>query len=76
MMRCPSCHAGDRVAGATTLTLTRADSTIGQVPALVCDACGEASVDVGVAQAIEHMAARAIAAGVRYQLRDYVPCVA
>jgi YgiT-type zinc finger domain-containing protein len=74
MNPCPLCHAGDRSAGTTTITLTRGDATIviRQVPALVCAACGEASLTSETACELEQLAEQAIASGVRYELRDYV----
>jgi len=74
MNDCPLCHAGERRAGTTTITLTRGDATIviRQVPAQVCAMCGEASLASDTAGELEQLAAHAIASGVRYELRDYV----
>jgi hypothetical protein len=60
------------------VTLTRGDVTIviRQVPAQVCDTCGEAYVDADTALELEALATTAIAAGVRYEVRDYVAKVA
>ena len=75
MNPCPLCHSGDRHPGTTTITLTRDDATIvfRQVPAVVCETCGEASLETETAGALEQLAEQAIASGVRYELRDYVP---
>jgi YgiT-type zinc finger domain-containing protein len=71
---CPLCRVGDRIAGTTTITLTRDDTTIviRQVPAQVCATCGEASIDQEIALELEQLAELAIVSGVRYELRDYV----
>jgi YgiT-type zinc finger domain-containing protein len=74
MNPCPLCHDGDRRPDTTTITLTRGDVTIviRQVPAQVCETCGEASLDVETACELEQVAEQAIASGVRYEVRDYV----
>lgn len=74
MNPCPLCQGGDRIAGTTTITLTRGEATIviRQVPALVCATCAEASLDSETAGELEQLAEQAIASGVKYELRDYV----
>ena len=77
-MNCPVCHAGDRRPGTTTSTMSRGDATIvvRQVPADVCDNCGEAFLDLEIARELERIAETAFATGVRYELRDYIGKVA
>jgi YgiT-type zinc finger domain-containing protein len=52
--------------GKTDLTLRRDRSVvvIEAVPALVCDNCGEASLDAATAQAVHEIAEREVARGV------------
>lgn len=46
-MKCIVCHNGDTQAGTTTMTFHRDRQTIvvTEVPAAVCENCGEAHVD-------------------------------
>ena len=71
---CVVCHTGRRAPGQTTVTLTRGETTIviRGVPAAVCETCGEAYLDADIARRLEQLAEAAIAAGVKYELRDYV----
>jgi YgiT-type zinc finger domain-containing protein len=59
--------------GTATVTLTRDSLTlvVKDVPALVCDNCGEEYVDAGVAKGLEQIADEAQRAGVQVDVRQY-----
>jgi len=73
-MKCVICKHGDTQPGTTTLTLTRDTLTlvIRNVPARVCDNCGEAYVDDEVAAQVLTAAEDAVRAGVQVEVREYV----
>lgn len=64
-MTCVLCR-GKMKSGKTDLTLRRDRSVVvvEAVPALVCENCGEASLDAPTAQAVHELAEREIARGV------------
>ena len=68
-MACVACRQGGTRPGKTTVVLQRDGATvvINDVPALVCENCGEEYVDEQAAEA----SARA---GVRVEIRDFVAC--
>lgn len=63
--RCPLCR-GKMVEGRTDLTLRRGRSVVvvEEVPALVCEECGEPSIEAGTARAAFELAEREAARGV------------
>jgi YgiT-type zinc finger domain-containing protein len=73
-MTCGLCGTGDSRPGTTTMTFTRGEMTIvvRNVPALVCDDCGHATLTAAIAEELEQLVAGALAAGVKYEVRDYV----
>jgi len=72
-MTCLACKHGTLQPGTTTVTVERDSTTIviQHVPADVCDTCGEDYLEVGVATMLEGVLARAMQAGVRFELRAY-----
>jgi YgiT-type zinc finger domain-containing protein len=73
-MKCVVCKQGITAAGRATVTLERGESTLvfKQVPANVCDNCGEEYVDERVAEHLLKVAEEAASAGVQVGVREYV----
>jgi YgiT-type zinc finger domain-containing protein len=73
-MNCVICKHGVLVDGHTTLTLERAGVVVvfRDVPARVCDTCGEAYLDESVSRNLLDAAERAAQAGVEVDVRHYV----
>ncbi len=74
-MDCVICKHGETAPGAARVTLTRDDTTlvVKDVPALVCDNCGEECVDSEITERLLKTADEAVKAGVQVDVRDYVP---
>jgi YgiT-type zinc finger domain-containing protein len=74
-MDCVICKHGETAPGAATVTLTRDDTTVvvKDVPALVCDNCGEEYVDSEITERLLKTAEEAVKAGVQVDVRNYVP---
>ena len=74
-MMTPICHLcrGTMKASSTDLTLRRGRSVVvvESVPALVCENCGEASLDAMTVQAVHELATREVARGVALELCKY-----
>ena len=72
--RCAFCRGGRLRSGHTTMTLERGAATVvvKQVPALVCDACGEAYLEEEVTEQLFREADAAIARGAEVEVRRYV----
>jgi YgiT-type zinc finger domain-containing protein len=70
---CPMCPAGTLREGTTTLTLERGEATVvlKDVPADVCDVCGEASVEEEVSAAAHAKAEEAVEADVQFDVRRW-----
>ncbi len=73
-MKCVVCRQGETRPGKTTVVLQRGSATvvINDVPALVCENCGEDYVDEQVAESVLTAAEASARAGVRVEIRDYV----
>ena len=73
-MKCVICRHGDTQPGVTTLTLTRDALTlvVRNVPAQVCDTCGEAYVDDATTAHLLASAEAAAQSGVQVEVREYV----
>jgi YgiT-type zinc finger domain-containing protein len=73
-MKCVVCRLGETRPGTTTVVLQRAGATvvINDVPARVCENCGEEYVDEQVAERVLGSAEASARAGVRVEIRDYV----
>ena len=71
--QCPMCPAGTLREGTTTLTMERGEATIvfKDVPADVCDTCGEAYLDEDVSAAVYEEAEAAVEAGVQFAMRRW-----
>jgi YgiT-type zinc finger domain-containing protein len=72
-MKCVICKHGETVEGFTTVTLEKNGATIvfQQVPALVCDNCGEKYVRRETSSALLREAREIMANGVKVDIRDY-----
>ncbi|RKT46925.1 YgiT-type zinc finger protein [Thiocapsa rosea] len=73
-MNCCICKQGILTDGHTTMTL-ECDGVVlafKQVPAHVCETCGEADMDEAVTRDLLALAERAVAAGVEVDVRHYV----
>lgn len=72
-MKCLACKYGDLKSGHTTVTVERDGTTIviRNVPAQVCDTCGEDYLDAAVASSLEAVLHEAARSGVRFELREY-----
>jgi YgiT-type zinc finger domain-containing protein len=68
------CRQGETRPGKTTVVLQRGGATvvINEVPARVCENCGEDYVDEQVAESVLSCAEASACAGVRVEIRDYV----
>ena len=73
-MRCVICRHGDALPGTTTVTLARDSLTlvVKEVPALVCENCGEEYVEDAVTARLLETAEDALRAGVQVDVRQYV----
>ena len=77
-MKCVICKYGETMDGFTSVTLEKNGATIvfQQVPALVCDNCGEKYIDSKVTSSLLLKANKMIAGGVRVEIRNYQLSVA
>jgi YgiT-type zinc finger domain-containing protein len=68
------CKLGETRPGKTAVVLHRGGATvvINDVPAQVCENCGEEYVDEQVAESVLAGAEASARAGVRIEIRDYV----
>ena len=71
---CLVCRQGETRPGTTTVVLQRDGATvvISDVPAQVCESCGEEYVDENVAENVPAAAEVSARAGVRVEVRDDV----
>jgi len=74
-MKCIVCHHGDRRPGTTTVTFHREGQTVvvNEVPAEVCENCGEAYVGDDVTEKVLEIAAEARRARAQVLVRDFAP---
>jgi YgiT-type zinc finger domain-containing protein len=72
-MRCPRCTRGKTRPGKVTVTLERDQTTIvfKNVPAAVCEECGEEYFDQDVTQSLLDAVDEAAKSGVELEVRDY-----
>ena len=72
-MKCLACKKGTLKAGRTTVTVEREGTTIviHNVPANVCETCGEDYLDAAVASTLEAVLQEAAGSGVRFEVREY-----
>ncbi len=73
-MRCVICKYGDTEPGTTTMTLERDETTVvfKNVPAEVCQICGEAYLDAATTRHLVHIVEEAARVGVQVDVRLYV----
>ena len=73
-MNCVVCKHGETHQCLTTVTLTRGSTTVvfRDVPAQVCDNCGEEYIDEEVTARLLAIAEDAARSGVQVDVRDYV----
>ncbi len=72
-MNCITCKHGETQPGTTTMTLERDATTVvfKNVPAEVCQTCGEAYVDAATTRQLLHIVEEAARAGVQVDVRSY-----
>ena len=72
-MKCPICRKGKIHSGTTTVTLTREETTLvfKEVPAGICDNCGETYVDERVSKDLMGLAQEAASSGIEVDIRKY-----
>ncbi len=72
-MKCVICRLGDTHPGTTTITLERGAATLvfKNVPAEVCENCGEAFVDEQASANLPGVAEEAARSGVLVDIREY-----
>ena len=72
-MTCLACKNGTLKAGRTTVTVERDGTTIviHNVPAEVCEICGEDYLDATIASSLENVLQEAARSGVRFEVREY-----
>ena len=72
-MKCVICKHGETHLGKTTVTLERGNSVLAykNVPAQVCDNCGEAYVDASVSADLLAAAEQSVKSGVEFDVRRY-----
>jgi YgiT-type zinc finger domain-containing protein len=73
-MKCVICKHGQTQRGSTTVTFVRGNTTVvfRDVPALICDNCGEEYVDEETTSRLLAIAEEAVRAGVHVDVRDYI----
>lgn len=74
-MKCIVCHNGETRSGATSVTFHNDGQTVvvNEVPAEVCENCGEAYVDERVTEQLLEIAAEARKAQAQVLVRDFAP---
>ena len=74
-MNCIVCHHGQTRPGTTTITFHRDGQTVvvNEVPAEICENCGEAYVAEDVTEQVLEMAAEARRAQAQVLVRDFAP---
>ena len=73
-MKCVICRYGETAPGKVTVTLEHDGATvvIKEVPARVCQTCGEEYVDEEIAARLLKIAEEATQAGVQIDVRHYI----
>ncbi len=72
-MKCMICKHGETKKGTTTVTLEKGGSTIvfKEVPAHICDNCGEKYIDDSVTKDLLKKAREIVETGVEVDIRKY-----
>ena len=73
-MRCVICKHGDTRPGTATVTLAREQLTlvVKDVPAQVCENCGEEYIDADITARLIQTAEEAAQSGVQVDVREYM----
>ena len=73
MMKCLICKQGDTHPGSVTVTLERGTATLvfKEVPAQVCDNCGEAYIEDAVTTQLLQTAETALQTGIQVEIRAF-----
>ncbi len=73
-MKCVICKQGETRPGSVTVTLEREETTLvfKNVPAQVCENCGEAYVDEATTEQLLTAAETAVKDGVQVEIREFV----
>lgn len=73
MNKCITCRNGDMVSGYTTVTLNKGDHIFlfKQVPADICDTCGDYTLSMDVADALLKQANNAENRGAELEIQQY-----
>jgi YgiT-type zinc finger domain-containing protein len=74
MKSCVICKSGEVSAGTTTLTVERGKMTVvlKEIPARVCDSCGEAYFDEAITSRIERIVEQLEHSGVEVVVQEFV----
>ena len=72
-MKCMICKHGETKQGTTTVTLEKGSSTIvfKEVPAQICDNCGEKYIDEATTKELLNKARNIVKNGVEVDIRKY-----
>lgn len=72
-MKCVICKQGETAAAIVTVTLERGPATLvfKQVPAQVCENCGESYLDEETSRRLLELATDAVRPGVEVEVRTY-----
>ncbi len=72
-MKCMICKHGETKKGTTTVTLEKGSSTIvfKEVPAQICDNCGEKYIDEATTKELLNKAREIVKNGVEVDIRKY-----
>lgn len=73
-MKCVICKQGETRKGLATVTLERGATTLvfKNVPAMICDNCGEEYITEDVTRTLLDRAEEAIRSGVQVDVREYL----
>ena len=73
-MKCVVCKVGEAMTGTATVTLVRGRTTVvfRDVPALICENCGEEYVSEEITSELLHRAEEVAVGGVEVDIRQYV----
>lgn len=72
-MKCPICKHGETISGTASITLERNATTLvfKNVPAQICNNCGEEYFTDSITQSVMKQAELAITQGVQIDVRQY-----
>jgi YgiT-type zinc finger domain-containing protein len=72
-MKCPICRHGETVSGKASMTLERGNATLvfKNVPAQICNNCGEEFFEEEITSSILKQAELAINDGIEFDVRQY-----